>query len=302
MKLCECGCLMECKNRFVKGHYFNALITGRIECPSEKLMRICPNPNNNENCLKTMLYKLPASKSAADARGVQCESCKNGGMDCSKVNLCHCGCDRILKCKKSHFVPGHQNKGKNNPRFGISPSNSTRKLMSDGQKRSYAEGIRVPTPPDYRNMGINGSFRGMKFESSCELNFLLCRLDFTSLVRANTKQFRITYKNSDGECHLYIPDYFDISNSILYEIKMVGYEKDLDIKKDIEEKKPYAIDYCNSKSWTYELLEILSLDKLRVIFPMRERGEITLTPKWEKQYQFWVSERAIRFGVDNVFA
>lgn len=58
--------------------------------------------------------------------------------------------------------------------------------------------------------------------------------------------------------------------------------------EDVKLKEEAGIDFCKTHNWKYQIVEIAALNKLKIIFPMRQRDEITLTPHWEKQYQVWL--------------
>jgi hypothetical protein len=101
-------------------------------------------------------------------------------------------------------------------------------------------------------------------------------------------EFRIPYKDASGKKRYYFPDWF--RDGVLVEIKPPNW-KDHPRNKETPAKNQAAEIYCGTKGWTFRLMEVPAMPKY-MVFEMRDRGEITLEPRWEKQYQEWRSKRA----------
>ncbi len=198
-------------------------------------------------------------------------------------------------CHPNTLAAAKAQRGENHPCFGKKHTKEQRLANSLRVKKAYADGRLVP---NNRNEGIGGVFNGKKFDSTPELSFLLKMIKIMSrFVRADSNQdFRIDYKKVDsGTWHSYFPDYFDPDVNVLYEIKQNGYEDRVEMKKDVDNKKPYAVNHCEKYGWVYELVSSPKLSKKKVVFPMREKYEVQLDNKWECQYWNWIFENPLNF-------
>lgn len=148
----------------------------------------------------------------------------------------------------------------------------------------YANGTRKPSG----HRGISGSWRGIKFRSSCELNFLLTYENVPHVVRADLSEFVIPYVDSNGSSCSYFPDYFDKERKIIFEVKPSGFMKYCHFGSRFLMKKEAADSFCSENGMQFVLVEIDSLNRNRIVFPMRGKDEIELTPFWESKYQKWL--------------
>lgn len=192
---------------------------------------------------------------------------------------------------------------RNKSNIGRITSDSTKKKLSDslkgrlkteqhrinigiGEKKAFAEGRQFVTAGK-----ISGCYKNLVFRSTSELLFITLYSSISSLIRIDGKglsQYRVKYIDNKGQQRTYIPDYFDVNLKIIYEIKPVGYKNSDFLSTNVKQKENYAILYYDKLGWKYQIVEMLCLDKKNAIFPLRQQNQITLTPKWEKQYQEWL--------------
>lgn len=156
-------------------------------------------------------------------------------------------------------------------------SEDTLKRMAISRTNAYLEG-KYSTP---ENSTINGRYKGLRFASTVELNFLLNYENIVSLIRADAKghpQYKVRYVGSNGKNRVYNPDYFDPSINTLYEIKQVRFRDKPFLFDGHKEKEDAAIKFCEQKGWKYKVVEVSTLDKRSVIFPMRQKTKLYLFP------------------------
>ncbi|RJQ27133.1 hypothetical protein C4577_02325 [Candidatus Parcubacteria bacterium] len=167
-----------------------------------------------------------------------------------------------------------------------------KELKSDPEYRAYisnlytGEGNPMYGKPSPKKSGfsISGRFNDVFFRSSCELSFLINNSQ-TKWISAENKQFRISYIDNNGIQRNYFPDFFSLENNILVEIKPVNWEKDLR-HENTELKRNAALELCSKMGWEYKFVAVVPLPK-RKVFQIRNSGLISLTKKWENQFQSW---------------
>ncbi|RJQ26419.1 hypothetical protein C4577_03645 [Candidatus Parcubacteria bacterium] len=224
-------------------------------------LRKCPNVNGNPNCLLLLSYISENNMWVAEEMGILCTSCtqkRNGNT-----------------------------KGENNPFYGKTHNEETRNRMSVLKKKCIVDGR--------FGFGTNGGICGvhisseLPFYSSCELNFILNYEDRKNLVRADVGIERMPIPYGDTT---YLPDFKskDKVPNVIYEIKETGVK----VKKKwktIKEKLVCAVNWCKDQSMIIKLVEMPTLSKTRVVFPLCRSGVISLRGKWKKQYDEWLKNQ-----------
>jgi hypothetical protein len=78
----------------------------------------------------------------------------------------------------------------------------------------------------------------------------------------------------------------------IIEIKPIGLErmKGYDI---VLMKERAGIEYANKNGLVYKIVKTPCLKKHKIIFPMRQKYDISLNGRWEDQYWNWVFENPV---------
>lgn len=193
------------------------------------------------------------------------------------------------ECGKEETRKKMSESGKNKPpaseehRKKISIANKGRlPTLYCRQKTSEANLRRLQT--ETNTYGISGTLlkTGLHFRSTVELNFLLANQS-VKWETAECLEFSIKYIDKRGREHIGVADFVNKKSKTLVEVKPPGYEK----WGDIPEKREASIKHWEALGWKYLIVEMNTLPKTE-LFYMRSKYEISLDPKWERQYQTWM--------------
>jgi hypothetical protein len=162
-----------------------------------------------------------------------------------------------------------------------------------GMLKAYAEGRICPRK---NNNGVSGVYKGVYFDSTCELCFLMQSMLFSNLIRADRGdkycQFTILYIDKNGIRRSYHPDYFDEISKTVYEIKPIGYRWKDALYPDWEEKEDAAYEFCGKNGWIYCVKQMPKLSMNKVVYPLRFEGTVSsLEDKYENKYNEWLMNR-----------
>lgn len=186
-----------------------------------------------------------------------------------KQPKCKCGCNENLKLHKGgypNYISGHNAKGKNNPMFGLLGKNNPNygKKRTIKQKEKYSK-IAV------KRIKNNELGSGFPYKSEWHLNKYTDKYEFMhsswekifldwnyinnkpAITKNHDIEIQYLY---EGVNRIYIPDFIDIKNKIIYEVK--GYKKNVDnIKKD------YAEVWCKNNNYQYIMIENKDIKEMK---------------------------------------
>ncbi|RJQ26712.1 hypothetical protein C4577_02890 [Candidatus Parcubacteria bacterium] len=299
---CECGCgtLTNPGCRFVKNHQpkgYKRSEEDKVKI-REGIARVGRLPWSQER-IKQASDRMTGENNPFYGKKHSEETLKRFSIKRKKENLSESTLAKLRKPKseehrrknsESHKgKPGRkqtlEEKQKKSLKFrGRKYTKETKIRMSVAALKGFASGTRTS------NSGsISGTYKGVIFRSSCELAFLMHQINLEGYVRADRSglpQYKISYMTKSGSVKTYNPDYF--VNGTLKEIKQCGFRSSEFLCGNFIEKERAAILFCEQRGWKFEVIEMPMLNKRRIIFPLRQQGQITLIPRYEKQYLKWL--------------
>jgi hypothetical protein len=142
--------------------------------------------------------------------------------------------------------------GEGNGRFGVTLSEEERKIKSDANKLAIEEGRFTPHPYNLNNR-LKNQWNGKSYRSRWELRFHKLNPD---LLYENT---RIRYTDVDGSERIYITDFSDHENKIIYEIKPTCFIDDVTVTI----KEAAAIKWCHENGYTFKI--VTEIDEPRML-------------------------------------
>lgn len=173
-------------------------------------------------------------------------------------------------------------RGRNNPNYGIpKPEEIKRKLsvMFSGRGNPmYGK----PTPNGAGNGWANW-YKGKHFRSLRELQYYISEVEGHNVVceSAQSKQFRIPYKDWAGVDRTYRPDFF-VDNNWLVEVK----PKKLWNTKTVVSKKLAAEEFCRRMGYEYKLVDV-GLNSL-LLKEKYLNGEIRFVDKYKSRFEKYI--------------
>lgn len=141
--------------------------------------------------------------------------------------------------------------GKKNPMFGKTHSQEVKDNQSRLIKDKILNGEFTPCIKNSRTHWT-AEYNGMKYRSTWEMNFhkIYPELEYETI--------RIQY-NYDNKQYVYIVDFVDEANKVLYEIKPLSL---VEVPKNIA-KHDAAIEWCKLNNYTYKI--ITEIDEPRMV-------------------------------------
>lgn len=182
---------------------------------------------------------------------------------------CKCGCGKDLIWHKGGFpnyISGHSSKGKNNPMHGLkgrnNPNYGKKRTKKHKEKYSKAAVLRVKNNNLGSGYPYETSWYLNKYNDTYEFMHSSWEKIFLDWNYFNNKPM-ITKKHSieisymyEGVDRIYIPDFLDVKNKIIYEVK--GYKKRIDIVK-----KMYADAWCKLNNYQYIMIEKKDIKEMK---------------------------------------
>lgn len=134
-------------------------------------------------------------------------------------------------------------------------------------------------PPIGSGNGWSGWYKGWFFRSIKELTYMIDVIEANGFKweSAEKKDFRIFYNDENGNTHVYHPDFF-INDKILVEVKP---KKLMKTKINIL-KHSFAVNFCKSKGWEYQMVDIENIDQERLI-DLWNDGVVKFIDKYEER-------------------
>ena len=168
--------------------------------------------------------------------------------------------------------------GSNNPMFGVTPSEDTRNKLSIAMKSRILSGDFTPNIHN-SNTHWTATYKHNKFRSSLEAAFYC--LNETDVVFEKT---RISYKNELGIDRIYIIDFTDDNQRILYEIKPTSsYETN---KNECLQKEKFAIQWADKNGYTYKIIDqYFVFDSFDLLLRNKDHFSIDTFNKIEHTYE-----------------
>lgn len=120
--------------------------------------------------------------------------------------------------------------------------------------RNFLNGSKIVSFPSIAVRARTGSYRGLRFRSLLELQFLLMLersgIDLLRDVVVEPKQCMVEWIDAAGRAHVYQPDFLVVSRNTVYEIKDPRYVEDGDVVR----KAVAAIDHFEALGMKYEIV------------------------------------------------
>lgn len=201
------------------------------------------NRTCSEHCRRNKKKRKPFKASLRIITRFVCESCNEFNSKC-KGHIC-------MYCKNANHSDYMKSMYKNDKEAMIAKHNKghteeTRKMHSEKIKLMILEGKFTPNSNNRRTWK-RIEFNGIKFRSSWELKFY--RYCLEKQLPVEYESLRLKYKFKDNN-HVYITDFIDRTNKVLYEVKPNSLLEDDRVKA----KEDAALKWCNKNGYEYKFI------------------------------------------------
>lgn len=186
--------------------------------------------------------------------------------------------------------------GENNPRYGRGSLydiwlEKYGKEEANERQRVYKERLSLSisgeknfwfgkTPPQGVGNGWNGWYKEWFFRSLTELAYMINVIEKEGLIwqSAESKEFKITYKDDDGKSKNYFAD-FIIEGKRMVEVKPTALQG----TKVVLIKMKAGIEFCKKNNLTFEIIDPIKLTEEEVM-DLYVEGKVTFTEKTKEKF------------------
>jgi hypothetical protein len=221
--------------------------TQRLEVENKYMFKLYSNDEKTRSYYQKMMRKGAASKAGKKCQELHYDKIKNNLNTGDPWNKGMTGLNSWSKGLTKENTPSlmrlsNNRKGAGNPMFGIQPSIEAREKQSKRLRQRILEGSFTPNTHNSRTHKMI-HFNGHKYRSSWEVLFAYFHTE------CEYEKTRIPYTIKDKN-KIYITDFTDENNKIIYEIKPECHIN----KPEMKYKIKGAVEWCLYNGYEYKLI------------------------------------------------